>query len=1147
LSRWGEGCPEPPADDVAFTFRRVAAEGDLIGGVEIDQFLSWAVRPGGLVSFLVRSGNDRAAFIERDGHLFDAYPRGGMVGGVELEMPGLPHVDVHGNRYMAAKIAGMPSGVFVNDELLIAGGEAPEVQLSPMVLRELSPDLFDLRIARRPLLYGREDENDALGIMEITPELERAEYILTVGDTLDGFTIESIDFSRRDEHHHDNGTRTFVVRNAGGAAVTADQYIEVQTGDVVDGFPLLDFHSPQVTGGDPVFIAAFSAGNGIFTAQQKMVATGDVFGGLEITQVFRHSVAEGVSAFTAQLDNGQTAVFRGGEVVAAPNGTVIEGSVVESIDAEFVRQNEAGQVAFVARLADRQPALIVATPDEGDWDHRVVAEEGGYSPETVFDLHQGYPHCPRELPTGGLYNCVATDAGIQTVLLDSSLILQEAGADAHAPLLVAELDPALFDIAPENYFVVAGSIVSGDAASIIRVHPSTGELHRAMYVGEQVGGIGRIDRIRYSPTDEGHVAANGDVAFVAENLFSGAEAVLSLGAPYVYTGQEIGLYTFNRFDDPHVNPSGVYYWSSFHHAEQGNGEGIFRVPGEVQCESGQVFDGVNSYVGFDTFSVQDDGDVAHIAVIQPPAGAPRRAVLVGSDILVEEGVSHLGGALVEEISPLAIRYAESGQVAFLADTASAPLALYVASPDGGGYTFRRVAALGDQMGEAAVSSFADFRLSDGGLTRFVSLGSAPAQFIETAEGVFTVISSGHTIEGYNFGPFREIRLMNDGLTSFVTGSTPQNTAAVRELSEGVFYAIEQGDEIGGLAIDFSFGEPFAPRFDPVGGELLRLPVDPVGLVVFVDGVPLAQQYTIDPDAPADMYITEAGKWETIAINDQGQFLTYGRLHAYDSESILSVDTVHRTVAEIASGGTWYEDFQADSFGLGGENTYGSDGVAVLSAEDRFGISAIVAPPALIAQHGDEVDGMALSHVVSPRRTEEGVIHYIGSEGVMEYRSEEVHHAVVLPGDLLAGQPLEFVDALTNNESGSIAMVTQLLGGRGVFVDDRPVAVSGISYIEERLVTHVGDASVEVISMNDSGQVAFTARAAGLPMALYVATPVGAFDSDRDNDVDLDDYDAFVACLGGPENGFSAACLIFDANKDCVVDLADMALLQNIIE
>ncbi|MCH7701805.1 MAG: hypothetical protein IID37_08960 [Planctomycetes bacterium] len=64
--------------------------------------------------------------------------------------------------------------------------------------------------------------------------------------------------------------------------------------------------------------------------------------------------------------------------------------------------------------------------------------------------------------------------------------------------------------------------------------------------------------------------------------------------------------------------------------------------------------------------------------------------------------------------------------------------------------------------------------------------------------------------------------------------------------------------------------------------------------------------------------------------------------------------------------------------------------------------------------------------------------------------------------------------------------------------------------------------------------------------LRIIEPVGGSppgDWDGDGDVDLDDYSAYLSCVGGPDQPIQDECAVFDADSDGDVDLVDFGELQ----
>ncbi|MFQ5590958.1 MAG: hypothetical protein ACE5HE_07340 [Phycisphaerae bacterium] len=81
-----------------------------------------------------------------------------------------------------------------------------------------------------------------------------------------------------------------------------------------------------------------------------------------------------------------------------------------------------------------------------------------------------------------------------------------------------------------------------------------------------------------------------------------------------------------------------------------------------------------------------------------------------------------------------------------------------------------------------------------------------------------------------------------------------------------------------------------------------------------------------------------------------------------------------------------------------------------------------------------------------------------------------------------------------------------------------------------------------IGQPDAGREVMVGDAFELTGGFWFRIPPG--DCEDDGDVDLNDFQAFEGCLTGPEvSPIADACRCFDVDRNGVVDLVDLALVQ----
>lgn len=1087
-----------------------------------------------------------AQIVETAEGVFDALFRMEQIGGLTFTNgPVAPRVDDDGHVYHLLQTAEVGPTLFRDGQ--------PLVQLNvqgataPIRLDSWNADfrLFDISYGNHVLLYGRAQPGGADWLLRIDAVNETVEEVFDNGHDFPGWTIEDIHTSPLDERHIHANTRTFVVSGEQRQGVLVDNQIAARDGMTIGGRTLTAFRDAQVDGPAPVFIAEFEGGNGVFDPQRARAATGDVIGGHTLEIIAAHSHTNGVSAFTATLNGGGAGVFRGRAVVAVEGETRIDGSLVTRIDLAAVRKNADNDVAFVAQTEDGRTSAFVASGPDGELQYRRAATVGDPLGGVTLDFNVGRVHAPRQDTDGIVYQSFGADTGLQTVLQAGRPLIQRQNPRAVAPLRPFDFDPGFFDAAGNEHVVLIGRLNDGDPLGVLRVRIAAGVMTAPITIGAPMR-PGRVAGIKFAATDQRHVNEDGDLTFAVLSTRNGVQGVVNASGTLKSTGDVIAGYTLQTFDLPQVNNASQYaFLATTTHPEFGAGSGVFLMPDTRLIGSGDII-GDYTVLSVETYAFQDDGTLAFIGMVAPAEGPDARGVFTGAAAVAVAGIDEIGEELLTAVDPFAVRYNRAGQVAFVAETDASPAALVVATPDPNeGFVFRRVAALGDVIEGSVVESFADFRLTDDGLARFVSLGDTPALFVETGPGQFEVILSGHVLGARTVESIDDLRLDDAGLVSFRSGDVPLTQTLFRELAPGLFRTFIDGDRVTGLRLDFTLATPFAPRVDADGNEFLCAPVAPVGPMIFVNRVPIAHA-SYSPPNQAPMTIERFDSSRYIDFDQAGRFLVKGGLRREDPPSLLEVDTVEQEVRTLLSVGDDIEDVRVDRFDLAPRRAYGDDGAAVLWINEGFSPAATT-PDRIIVRTGDEVDGVVISTLRAPRRTPDGDLYYRATGRLFRHPLDGPGQRVIDPYDVVAGQPLLGVKGFEVTAEHTIAYSAPLAGRRtGVFLDDGPVAIAGLTRIDQRRVLEVrggADADPLDVDVNDYGQVAFVAREQDRQEALYVASPLRPMDGNGDCRIDLIDLDAFVACISGPGEEIGPECRLYDINNDCRCGMDDFQLFQ----
>ncbi len=908
LKAFGEGCPAEPEIVPPFVFRLVAEKEESINGIEIDQFESFDLSDDGRVAFVARTSglNDTTVFVEQQDGTFKDYARGSVVDGQTLDDAFQPRFDAAGNVYMPATTADEGGAVFIND-IYYLGLPKREASLAPVVIDEVADSLFDLTPTGDVTLYGREFQQDPYGVLRLRVQNEQVESVLAVGRVVDELGSFDIDTDLR-HHRQINAGGDFIAAGQKGLAINGR--LVQRVGQRVGEHPISDLRSPQVTDeGAFYYLSGGGEHHGVFDAVHRRIGAGDVVDGYTISVIDRFEASNGDHiACAVVLNDGRRAIFRDDRAVAVPNVTEINGHVVQDIFNDSLTHNDAGEVAFMARV-DGAKGVFVAwpNPDPGPpFLYRKALAQGdavrGDNP--VSDLYR-IDMSPAGLVSArgtverraevaplsidefgnGTHFAVSNDRHYQIfgrindgdpfklAIVDASVPsvdVQFGVGDTIEDILVSAIGSGTFEqclindsgvtvtavtdnrnprrtaiVTPDEVLVKTGDFIDGN--EIVDVsRPEITDAGQVAFRATYIPHLGRVkvnrydDAIGFAVSDGGvfQVSArfveNGPYAlstvvvdppsvaarinlkdvidgFEVDEIASGlyedklladdgtpVAAAVDYAGQTVYgivtpdqliarTGDVIDGYMLTVVNRPCVSGSGTVIFRAEYDNEGDRGSGIF-TPTIRVLGTGDFVDGVRVN-RVHTASVNDAGRVA--TCLERADGA-NAIYLDGAAVLVEDQ-TQLDGNVVRGIYDLQIRLNDAGQVAFGAWTDGGVTAVWVATPTGvpeDPFTYRRVLAKDQFVGDVKFHLLTDFRLGDDGLMTLYSKQNG-----------------------------------NDKDSIFI------------ETSEGAFEAWQAGDGLGGYSV-VKFG--FAPRVDADGHVYMPVNFQDVAQTVLVDGVPILE-------------------------------------------------------------------------------------------------------------------------------------------------------------------------------------------------------------------------------------------------------------------------------------------------------------------
>lgn len=389
-----------------------------------------------------------------------------------------------------------------------------------------------------------------------------------------------------------------------------------------------------------------------------------------------------------------------------------------------------------------------------------------------------------------------------------------------------------------------------------------------------------------------------------------------------------------------------------------------------------------------------------------------------------------------------------------------------------------------------------------------------------------VAQEGDLINGVEVGEITAFELRDNGLVTFATGNSPM-TVFIERLDSG-FDIIARGTFLGVHEID----APKLPHEDASGNRYMTSYVVDTGNAIFVNDTLFVAERSIG--AP-QIQLHSIDNTHFIDHNDVGAFLVIGKELSTDASTLYSVDTTTNLLTPLLTEYEVIDGFQVDILNPAIANGYGNDGIAVLQAFN--GQYAIVTPSTVLVQTGDSIDGYPISSPHSPRRTQDGTVCFLDEGHVYCKDKSSAATHILGPGDSIHGLPVDYVDSYAINNVNDLAVRARLLAGDSVYMNDKPVAIAGLTTINGLQVDQISRLTFGDVSMNDNREVAFVAQRSGEPEALYVATLL-TFDLDNDGDVDNDDVDQVFGCFD-VVGELSCDCLAnADSNTDGLVDCDD---------
>ena len=289
---------------------------------------------------------------------------GDLVDGHNLNGAGGPAFNDNGDiAYEGGLFADTPEteaeGLVMNDEFVVATGDVIGGK-SLQVLGEIA-----MNNNREVVFLGVYDDGSLFGgpVAVFTPD----RIVAGPGMTIGGKDILRI---RQAPDINDNGSIVFVGTFQDGEGIFVNDQLVVQTGDTIDGKTLTSL-LPGVTllkpsfndNADIAFRAGFAGGEGIFTQNALIAATGDIIDGKQVTRILGAPTINnrGDIVFQAIFSDGGSGLFLNDSLLVV-SGDTIGGKTITRMSftgTEAPSVNDFGEVAFGASIGDdSRPGVI---------------------------------------------------------------------------------------------------------------------------------------------------------------------------------------------------------------------------------------------------------------------------------------------------------------------------------------------------------------------------------------------------------------------------------------------------------------------------------------------------------------------------------------------------------------------------------------------------------------------------------------------------------------------------------------------------------------------------------------------------------------------------------------------------------------------
>jgi outer membrane protein assembly factor BamB len=373
----GDGCPSEPEITPRFTYRRVVGEGDSVRGLPIEDFEGFTLSEQGLITLgaRVRSSGPRVSIVEEDEASLRAYAQLDVLDGWPLSQVYLPRRGANGDLYLPAQVEDLGPAVFLNDQLYVSL-PLPEYNLAPIRPYALSNDFFDVNTAGGVLLRGQAQQGDGDSILEIVNG-NRLDVEMSVGERIDEYGPFGVTLDLYDARQI-NAAGSYVV--AGSHGIARDGALAIRPRQRIDGYPLHEFFSPQLTDdGTLYFLARHGLQKSVFSETNRIVGEGDAPGGHTIQRMVRFEANRiGDVAYVAELADGRVGVYLNDLTVALPGETYIDGRVVEAVSQYTLSHTDSGKIGFVATVEGRQGLYVAELPTApgGAFEYRRALQAG---------------------------------------------------------------------------------------------------------------------------------------------------------------------------------------------------------------------------------------------------------------------------------------------------------------------------------------------------------------------------------------------------------------------------------------------------------------------------------------------------------------------------------------------------------------------------------------------------------------------------------------------------------------------------------------------------------------------------------------------------------------------------------------------------